>query len=543
MFNQLTALGERLNTLELLPPKGYAIQEVTIIVDLDAPQLPPKIVDPIRLPVPHLERNGAKPALLVDRAEYVLPFFPKDKDKAEKKHQLWIDLIEQFIQQTGDKEIRLALEYLENLGDWMGEIYQEANNKDRMNLEKWVDFRYKGDRLCESATIQQWWQQRWLSAQQTTQGTCLLTGQQDDICRILPYKNKGIAGTDGAGVKLTSFDKAAFQSWGWEGCHNAPIGLPRAIALTQAMQWLILSDNHSFKMGNLTYFFWSNLGDGLDLNLAEDIEEIDPREDRYQGILVNATGDRLKVSDVADQDYHLMAVRGMGARVAITSYGTEKADRIINSIREYQQIHLDVTAHTQHPKIYALWKIVSTCLPPGKGIEVVKAQITREFLDYIFTGKPISQSVKIRLLERIAKSGDISQTQAIALKIICKGAAMEQHEIAERYGRIAFLMHRAEVAVRGTEDTSASKAFGSLMRSPRTVFPRLYRLLDIHLKSGKSHREERLLTPLFKGMPSSSELQKIQFNLDEQTAFCEGWWKQKAEYFTKKPESGEKSND
>ncbi len=114
------------------------------------------------------------------------------------------------------------------------------------------------------------------------------------------------------------------------------------------------------------------------------------------------------------------------------------------------------------------------------------------------------------------------------------GLNTEREEPAYQLGRLFAAMEKAqEDALNGINDTIKDRFFGAASATPASVFPRLTRLSQHHLRKlekGKRIHFERTMQEIcskFDSFPS-------HLNLSEQGLFVLGYYHQRQDFFTKK---------
>ena len=102
----------------------------------------------------------------------------------------------------------------------------------RMSFFRWKD---EMQLLHKRSSVKQVWLDH-LAAEQGTSGLCLVTGEQTSIARLHPSV-KGVAGAQGSGASIVSFDKDAFKSFGKDRGANAPVSERRRVRLHDISQY------------------------------------------------------------------------------------------------------------------------------------------------------------------------------------------------------------------------------------------------------------------------------------------------------------------
>ena len=109
--------------------------------------------------------------------------------------------------------------------------------------------------LHERRSVKRIWLDH-LAAEQGASGLCLVTGEQTSIARLHPSV-KRVAGAQGSGASIVSFDKDAFKSFGKERGANAPVSERATFAYTTSLNTLLeRGSRQRIRIGDATTLFW-----------------------------------------------------------------------------------------------------------------------------------------------------------------------------------------------------------------------------------------------------------------------------------------------
>jgi CRISPR-associated protein Csd1 len=116
-------------------------------------------------------------------------------------------------------------------------------------------------------------------------GHCLVTGEHAPVARIHDSV-KGVAGAQGTGAALVSFNLDAFTSYGKEQNTNAPVSEEAAFGYVTALNYLLRSDRHRLRIGDTTTVFWAekpaHLEEGILAELLDPTAPVHTESIRFQ---------------------------------------------------------------------------------------------------------------------------------------------------------------------------------------------------------------------------------------------------------------------
>jgi len=555
MLKELYELSKHLN----LSPLGYAELVVNWQVNLpDAVFLP--LQTPAKQPtskprpgqrllVPDLRRNSDESLLIDDAGEYVFGV----GERGEKRHNLYLQLLEKCITETSDEGAKLVYKFvtesnIEQVTKQLSERLPSKTERDEFwwGRDRFV-FMLNGKQVSKRPAIKKWWGEYYASKQDTISGICLLTGENTNIVsRKMPMMVKGVPGCSTSGAAITSFDKAAYQSHGWEGNANAPISFEAAIGFNKVLEILMSRDTNHKKIGGQAFVFWGDVeGEGIDPQLWD-------APSAAQGIFVAPDKPSILPSEYAlSRHFYLAALKGNKGRIAVSSWDERTPEQVKSSVKEFVKCQ-QLTSQT---KAKPLWVLRNAAfLDPAKEYT---DKITTALVKAALLGTPVPDEYAIRIMNRICQEQDamrsLERAQALAFYLttnILKSRLDAENEeraqalafylttndsmptspeldkrptpeqVAYILGRIAFLMHRAQYVAQNPqnpkpekenpqnpkpqkEDTNVTRSLKALSTTPAQVFPRLYYGCIAH------HLEEK---------EGSSSLFYIKTELDKEFA-------------------------
>jgi CRISPR-associated protein Csd1 len=206
-----------------------------------APRPEPK---QFRIPRRQASRSGSAPPpeFLADNSLYVLGLNTKDKEtapeKAAARAQGFRDYVAECARDTGDDGARAVVQFLDRhrTGDVVVSLPEGtlSNETFAFVFEKDID-RLVTDRPA----VVQWWRSRRIESGGLGEAMrCLVSGQMAPPVEKHP-KIKNLPGGNTSGTALISFNSPAFESYGWSVNENARISREAAEACGTALNRLL----------------------------------------------------------------------------------------------------------------------------------------------------------------------------------------------------------------------------------------------------------------------------------------------------------------
>ncbi|MFW6359980.1 MAG: type I-C CRISPR-associated protein Cas8c/Csd1 [Chroococcales cyanobacterium] len=574
-----------------LPPLGYNSSVVTWQIDLSFETAIVSLLETQKgkgkpkpgkkCLVPDIRRNGAESLLIDDAAEYVFGI----GSRGPKRHPLYLDLLQQCIHETQDQGAIKVLNYIQSCD--LEELDRQISNlipppTDKKGNPKpreqfwWerdrVMFVRNGEVITHRPAIKQFWATYYSSKQGTVKATCLLTGEMiPTISHKMPAMVKGVPNTQSSGAALTSFDKAAYESYGWQGNTNAPIGFDPAVQLHQALDMLLTEQRYHTKLGNQAFIFWGDRNaEGLNPQLwndpdafddSDDCDDDDPDATTAKSLFEspNHPNEAPDVFDASSARFYLAILKGNKGRIALSGWDERTPEQIKTSVQRF--IHCQKL--TEEERVKPIW-VLRNCafLDPRKEYtDRIDIALVRGAL----FGEPLPEEYALKVLNRISAEQDTMRNldRAKALSFYLETTMDESHKsgnsdrFAYTLGRVAFLMHWAQVTAQNLkrEETNVSRSLRALSTTPEQIFPRLYQgCITNHLEDRDALNDKKrggILINLKKRLEKEflqlgdynpeTDLPHKPLSVRQQAQFFLGFAKCRAEYFN--PKNTDQSTD
>ena len=446
-----------------------------------------------------------------------------------------------------------------------------------------ISFRLHGDLelICQRPAVVA------AAANQTEEkpdGVCLVSGEPAAIMR-LHSPIKGIRDKPGATpdkniVSINNENKSgsnggqtpAFASYGKEKGFTSPVGKPATFAYTTALNHLLARDSRQrIQVGDASTVFWSEQANDLETALPDLFGE-PPKDDPNRGtdalkVLYQAVQSGKFTRGTANDRFHVLGLAPNAARIAIRFWETASALDLAKRIaRHFDDIKITRADYeSEHLSLSALLKGSSRRksdgsydIPPNLGGEVMRAILE----DLPYPTQLLNLAIQRCRAEQAKKNKrtgkpvhNVSYERAAVIKA-CLNRLVRFHTRSEkelavsldltndlpayRLGRLFAVYERMQetASERELNKTIRDAYFGAAMSSPRSVFPRLVKLNQHHLRDIKRSRPKSagyfdgLLREINWSIDPNTAYPAI-FRLEDQGRFALGYYHQRQAFFTK----------
>lgn len=539
--NQLTSIGfsECLCHWQINLPLG-SFQVLETAATKGKPKFGRKIL------VPDLRRNGDEPLLIDDGGEYVFGA----GDRGGKRHQMYLQLLERCLQETNHEAVKAVYDFVTNttvekITAQLTEIYPPAANT-AANTDWCRDrfvFLFEGKQITKISVVQKWWSNYYGSKQDTVHGVCLLTGEQTlTMGRKMPMMVKGVPGAATCGAAISSFDKSAYQSHGWDGNINAPIGFESAVRFHKSLDFLLNSDTNRYKLGEQVFVYWGE----------EDGEGINPEiweNPAFESIFASPhSPKKFNLEDIKSSKFYLAILKGNKGRISVSGWSEVTTHKIKDSIGQFIQCQ-QVNDLSPSP----MWMLCNSAFfnPSKEHTD----RIATALIKAAFLGEALPDEYAYRIIDRICsekvfhdfpskskQSRYFPRLQGLLLYLATNNMKYPtgdpKFDTAYTLGRIAFLMHQSQVKAQNMseDNTNVMRSLKTLSSTPTQVFARLcHGCTHYHIESDNSKYIKKLLAEEFENFDISILPEVL--DLKSQALFFQGWWQKRAEFFKSKEKS------
>ena len=351
------------------------------------------------VPKSPVNRNsGAHPLLAFDDAKYVFGVGPWTKGGQEsdhtEKHAKFVELIGDAARSTEDEGLMACARFYDR-PDQVGAAREAFDVKTTGGI---VLSLHPDGPIVRRGKAQSFWREHYGKKFGTRNdaggvGMCLVSGE---IGAIAPThdKIKGAASIGGqaSGVALMSFDKDAFQSYGWESCANSPVSPNRAQAYVLALNHLLAGRQTSRVDRNGTAFlFWLRRPD-IAFNPMTFLDEAKP--DDISRLLQLKANSWLGIDP---NDFYVLAVAGNGGRLVVRQWIHESLTGVLSNVAAwFEGLEIIECFSGEMAAAPKTWELLD-CLardepPPGRAIELIQRALL---------GRPLGLDLLSAILGRL----------------------------------------------------------------------------------------------------------------------------------------------
>lgn len=395
-------------------------------------------------------------------------------------------------------------------------------------------------------------------------GDCLVTGRRGVPLALNESVIKGVWGGQSAGCNIVSFNARAFESYGKKerNGENAPIGASASFAYTTALNHLLDRDcRQRVQVGDASTVFWAERPSEFE-TLPADLFGEPPKDDPARGTRALDTLYRSIHTGhfVSDEDVtrcHMLGLAPNAARIAVRFWQTGTAAELGRRLRRHFD-DLKVARGPNDPRHLSLFRLLAAIavqgkadnIPPNLGGEIVRAVLAGDDVSYpaallnAAVGRCRAEQrvsyaraaiLKACINRGIRRANRSSPT--IPEKEFSPMLDTENPSAVYRLGRLfAALEKIQEEASPGLNATIRDRYYGAASSTPVAVFTTLLRLKNHHLgklSPGRRVNLERLIGEIMGGIGDFPR----QLPLPEQGRFALGYYHQRQDFYTRKPES------
>lgn len=390
---------------------------------------------------------------------------------------------------------------------------------------------------------------------------CLVSGEPALVERT-HTAIKGVWGAQSSGANIVSFNLDAFNSYGKRQGANAPIGKPAAFAYTTAINHLLDRDSRQrVQVGDASTVFWAEQPSDLE-TLPADLFGEPPKDDPDRGTRALDTLYRsIDTGHFASDDdgtrCHVLGLAPNAARIAVRFWQTGTAAELGQRLRRHFD-DLAVARGPNDPRYLSLFRLLTSIavqgkadnIPPNLGGEIVRAALAGEDMSY--PAALLNAAVgRCRAEQRVTYARAAILKACINRKIRHtrrSSPSTPEKEFAPmldvghpspayRLGRLFAVLEKIqEEASPGLNATIRDRYYGAASSTPVAVFTTLLRLKNHHLgklSPGRRVNLERLIGEIMSGIGDFPR----QLPLPEQGRFALGYYHQRQDFYTRKPES------
>jgi len=491
------------------------------------------VAKPFPIPRQPTGRSGTKaPAcFFVDNAKYVFGLSTTDKQfsakEGKEKAAAFRELIAECAAQTGDQGAHAVLKFLEDVAQCRVRVRldEKCNSNDLFAFIVSPDI----DRLVHHRDlIRDFWKQKRGTAgsEEIPSSICLVSGKQTQTNNLFPLVRK-VPGATTSGVALVSFNKSAFESYGWEGNANAPISRDAAESCSTALNRLLhpaypvqpcgtLPRRNLQLSSDTVVCFWSPRSDSDFCSAFAGLLEANPDEvkELYRSLW------RGKLAGIDDPSaFYALTLSGSQGRAIVRDWFESTVAAVARNLGSHFR-DLEIVRNTPPPKgrdlppQFSLGTLLEALAPNGKR-EAIPPPLAAAMVQAALHGTQYPLSILQRAIERTrAEIGrnewaDMNRRDARAalIKAVLNRrrrflpaphykevlSSMDPINNSEGYvlGRLLAVLERLQQEAIGDVNASViDRYFSGASASPKSVYVRLLKNARHHISKLKGEGEK-----------------------------------------------------
>jgi CRISPR-associated protein Csd1 len=510
------------------------------------------------LSVPRAHGNTASQGFarfFVDTLPRVLPTI--DDAKSKRSRETFWRQIRQATEETRDSALRAVMTF-------GGQVVEDAElaTRIRKDVEKLKPgpsdrcaFAWEPDRgqtILEREAVRSWYRKFFEAVAASKQeagptGLCQVSGKVGPIPTTHSIPLVGVPDGLPTGVKIVSYDKAAFESYGLDGTANAGVGYSAADGYARAVNALIgnkLKGNPrtSLRIGSDLFLFWTR--EPAD---SSDIMALDSAEPaQVERLLLSAKRGAQEYS-VDTNDFYLLCLSGNAARAIVRDYLEAKVPVVQANLGCWFR-DLTIAAATKDEMggvfyRFPLWQLVAAT---AAEMDRVAPELPARLVRAALKGDALPDSVLAACVSRLRAEGSsgfrVPRMALIKLTLMRKGISVSETLDPEGLppyvcGRLLEVFEQIQYAALGDVNaTVTDKFFGTFSAAPAVVLGRLYHNAQNHLRKLRADKHgayvvlDKLLADVTNQLKASA-LPTGHLSLREQGLFALGYYHQKAKHF------------
>lgn len=480
---------------------------------------------------PYRKRSGRTPPpyLLVDKPAYVLGLPRSNEKKWQKKaaqrHEEYVALVHECAETVDHPALDAFLAFLDrHVADALASPKTEEMKKGDLIIPR-VD----GTLLTQIPAVQQFWigQQDAEAAEKSDlTAECLLCGEERPIARTHPVEL--VVGPDRVG--LVTGNAKAFLSHGLKQSEIAPICQRCARTYGEALRYLLETDRHHLRLGDVTWVYWTQRASGFDPFTA--LTEAEPREVEA---LMEAPYKSAPPGELDPEPFYAAALTSNISRLAVRSWITTTVGDVKGNVARYfERMRLD---GRDGPRYHGLYALAGSTV---RELDDLPPHTIETLLAHSLTGRRLPMALLHQAIRRARAEGGITHPRAALFKLVLLSNQSNtitpmlnpNHDNpAYHCGRLLAVLESIQRRAINPNTTLVDRYYGTASTAPASVFGNLMRGVQSHLSKLRRSDSDRGLGHYFE-----RQLGEIMSQLDDfprtlsakdQALFALGYYQQK----------------
>lgn len=417
----------------------------------------------------------------------------------------------------------------------------------------------------EDPAVREAWDRYRGENQVEARGQCLVTGKKDQPIAATHPKIKGVQNAQSVGASLVSFNAPAYESYGKEQNHNAPVSDYAAFAYTTALNHLLSDREHRLILNGDTVVCWAADGEPAYQNAfltfvnprarADADENTDPRfqtdHEIYGALQKAVAGEPLDLQGLdVTAPFCILCLSPNAARLSVRFFHQDSFGRILeNIVAHYKRLDIEKGPRDM-PYVSLYWLLKATVFPQSKD-DAASPLLAGATLRAIISGARYPEALYANILMRVRAERRVDRVKAAAIKayLLRNRENDDYKEVLEVslneesknkpyvLGRLfALLEQTQESANPGINATITDKYFDSACATPRLAFPTLLMLSRHHIRKDEKWgwRNQRLIAEVMERLEAEDDPYPAHLTSEEQGLFILGYYHQLQARYRKK---------
>lgn len=481
---------------------------------------------------------------------------PTDKaiEDAGKQHKSFKSLVGKLAEHIPqDKAVQAVVKFL-NSPEQISRVKEHDSWLECLKIKGCnLSFRLSGQTFlaCQSPDVIEWVKSQPLPDDEVQDGFCLVTGENRKVVRL----HDAVSGVAQKPAPLAAINEPAYTSFGKDKGYNFPVSAESAFRYATALNHLLRKKSPSrFRIGDTSYACWSEKPGELENDFAalfSDASDDPVATARVVKNLFNSIHNGAYQENDGKDRFYVLGLAPNSARIVVRFWkvGTvaEVSENLASWFSDQDIVGRD---HYGYPPLKKLLRATALQYKDDN----ISPNLPGEVIRAILGNTRLPETLIQATLRRIkAETGHVSYIRACSIKAYLNRkyrfnnqkeltVPLDKEEKRPGYvlGRLFAVLEKLQQdAHPGINATIRDRYYSSASTTPKSVFGTLMRLSNHHLKklSQPAYRinaEKRIseTMALINEFPS-------HLNLENQGLFAIGYYHQKQDFYTKKPDQGE----
>lgn len=519
----------------------------------------------MQLPMPALKGVSITPSFLCDNSTYFLGIDNKNKpvEWKLKRFQASQALHEKILSGADSPAARAVLSFFRNWDPAQAQVHPalQAAMEDILRGSNLI-FQHRGTFVQNHPAIQRAWQTYYDSKGDEPEMVCLVTGRKEPIA-ILHPNTKLIQGTPPNGASITSFNAPAFCSFDRAQGMNAPVSKYAAFAYGTALNHLLASNEHTFRIGDTVVVSWAENGSSA----YQPLFNFSLSGQSYgEGDILNTVRSLLRGEPVdfegehlfSDMNFFILGLSPNAARLSVRFFFRNTFGGFLHNIQaHYERLDIVRPAYDKFETL-PVWKLLSETVNQASRVKKPSDEMTGMTLRAILTNTQYPATLLNGTVLRIRAEREVTRGRAAILKayylkryerqenpdipkeVLTVALNPDSTNVPYTLGRLFAVLEAIQSdANPDINATIRDRYFNAAAAIPASVFPTLGNLALKHLKKLQRNKPERAswyqrqLQALY-GVLGEEFPQRL--NLPQQGSFQLGYYHQTQARYQKKEE-------